>query len=411
MSLFNRKKKYGSDSSNADERTITLYSCLNDVTKIAKSIENAFNDSAAQVIRVNEDCFNVQLQDGTAVKFFVTVDAAKLKTQTNGMANFFSQSPLSNEQVKSEAIHQILLFQSIIGITFEVNSDENRTGYIMDRIMEIADSLAAFVLYPNMYLYQYDNKLLISIDGKTDFDKFYPIAPTDLFKHPEKETDADIKRKEKSIAVLKEKNIPFIEHMCVSAYDSDSVIPSKSDMIHRLTAIFATSVKAEIYTCGEYDDDPVGATKEILASLEKLYHFSEYLSGEEKAYIDNASPSASEHNRFGWRYECCSVILWALSMMELKKPTEICDASEIGHIIWNNDFDSLMKKAVVRSREEIMDIQDLVYRYDWACVEARINGKKSDSLNGEIIYEWHYTLNWLTTVDGITDWDSVSPRT
>lgn len=411
MSLFNRKKKNNSASGNENERNITLYSCQNDIAKISESIKNAFNDSAANVLCGENNSFNVQLQDGTAIKFFVTVDAAKLKTQTNGMANFFSQSPLSNEQVKSEAIHQILLFQSIIGITFEINSDDNRTDYIMDGIMGIADSLAAFVLYPNMYLYQYDNKLLISIDGKTDFDKFYPIAPTDLFKHPEKETDADIKRKEKSIAILKEKDIPFIEHMCVSAYDSDSVILSKADMIHRLAAIFATSVKAEIYTCGEYDDNPVGAAKEILESLEKLYHFSEYLSGEEKAYIDNASPSESEHNRFGWRYECCSVILWALSMMELKQPTEICDASEIGHIIWNNDFDSLMKKVIVRSREEIIDMQDLVYRYDWACVDARINGKRLDSLDGEIIYEWHYTLNWLTSVDGITDWDKVSPRT
>ena len=97
--------------------------------------------------------------------------------------------------------------------------------------------------------------------------------------------------------------------------------------------------------------------------------------------------------------------------MDMKEPVEICDASQIGEIIWQNDFESLMKQAVLRSREEIMDMQDLVYRYDWACVEARIKKEELPMLNGEIIYEWHYALNWLTTADGIEDWDRVSTRT
>lgn len=396
---------------NGNERNITLYSCQNNFAKIAESIEHAFNGDCAKVIRVKDDCFNVQLQDGTAVRITVVVDSATLEQQTKGMANFFSQSPLKNEQVKSKALLQIILFQSIIGITFEETPDKNRTNYIVEGIMRIADPLAAFVLYPSMELYRYDNKLLISMDGRTDFDTFNPTAPTDMFKHPEKETEADKRRKEKSIADLKAKNIPYIEDMCVSAYDVDSVIPSKEDMIHRLTAIFATAVKAEVYTCGEYDENPAKAAKEMINTLDELYSVSEYFSNEERAYIDNDSPQPNEHNKFGWRYECCSVILWALSIMELKKPTEICDAAEIGGIIWNNDFESLMQKTTVRSREEILDMQDLVYRCDWACVDARLNGQALTSLDRDIILEWHYTLNWLTTVDGITDWDAVSPRT
>lgn len=105
------------------------------------------------------------------------------------------------------------------------------------------------------------------------------------------------------------------------------------------------------------------------------------------------------------------MLLWALSLMELEEPDQICDASELGAIMWKNDFDSLMKKSVLRSKEELLDMQDLVYRYDWACVDARIHHKELSGLDGEIIVEWHYALNWLTGADGITDWDKVVTTT
>jgi hypothetical protein len=98
-------------------------------------------------------------------------------------------------------------------------------------------------------------------------------------------------------------------------------------------------------------------------------------------------------------------------MIELKEPTEICDASELGAIMWNHTFDSLMEASVLRSRDEILDMQDLVLRYDWACVDARIHHRELPMLSGDIIYEWHYALNWLVQADGIADWDRVITTT
>ncbi len=33
------------------------------------------------------------------------------------------------------------------------------------------------------------------------------------------------------------------------------------------------------------------------------------------------------------------------------------------------------------------------------------------SCQADVSKIWHYALNWLTNVDGITDWDNVLPRT
>jgi hypothetical protein len=52
------------------------------------------------------------------------------------MANFFSRAPLENEIVKDAIINQILLFNCIIGITFGVNENSDRTNYIVGRIYE-----------------------------------------------------------------------------------------------------------------------------------------------------------------------------------------------------------------------------------------------------------------------------------
>lgn len=410
MSLFRKKDKKVKETERIQEACITFYGCGNDISKLPEKAKRIFQEKALDPIQNEQNGFRIPLQDGSSISFYFMNDEKELEKQTNGMANYFMQAPLSNEQVKKAALQQILLFNTIIGITFQVDEHEDRTDYIMNGLKELAQQLPAFILYPDMSLYDPQGKLLISIEGQSEFDEFYPIASADMFQHPEMETEADKKRKEKSIGVLKEKGIPFVEHMEVSVYEQDCVVPGKETIIHRAAAVFAACVKGEIYTCGEYEDCE-GKTKEVLDKLEELYGFSCYLSEEEKAYIEDTAPDPVLHNQFGWRYECCFVLLWALSLMDMKEPVEICDASQIGEIIWQNDFESLMKQAVLRSREEIMDMQDLVYRYDWACVEARIKKEELPMLNGEIIYEWHYALNWLTTADGIEDWDRVSTRT
>ncbi|MBP3458710.1 MAG: DUF4272 domain-containing protein [Lachnospiraceae bacterium] len=410
MSLFRKKDKKVKETAQMQEACITFYGCGNDISKLPEKAKSIFRERAVDLVQNEGNGFRVQLQDGSSISFYVENDKRELEKQTNGMANYFMQAPLSNEQVKKAALQQILLFNFIVGISFQIDSDKDRAGYIMDRLKELAQQLPAFILFPNMHLYHPDGKLLLSIEGQSEFEEFYPIASAEMFQHPEMETEADKKRKEKSIGVLKEKGIPFIEHMEVSVYEKNCVIPQKEEILHRAVAVFAACVKGEIYTCGEYEDCE-GKTKEVLDKLEELYGFSCCLSAEERAYIEDTTPDPVLHNKFGWRYEGCSVLLWALSLLDMKEPTEICDASQIGGIFWQNDFEGLIKQAVLRSREEIMDLQDLVYRYDWACVEARIKGKELPMLNGEIIYEWHYALNWLTTADGITDWDQVSART
>ena len=401
-------KKEHKKNTQMQEASLTLYASRPDMQIVPEILEKLFETKPQEVVEDDEKLFVVSLPDGSSIKFSVMANTQENAIQSNGMANYFAQAPLENEKVKDAAIQQILLFNCIVGVSFGVNEEATRTQYIIMQIYNMAKEMEAFVLHPNMHLFRADGKLLISIDGKTDFEEFYPS--THILKNEKEESQEDIARKERSIAILEEKNIPYVKHLRASVPESDCKIPNKAEIVHRLICIFSTCVRSEVYTCGRYEN-PSEKAKEQYDLLNEQYNIKEWLSPEEKEFIDDPYPDTVRLNNFGWRYECCSVILWALSLIDLKEPTEICDAAELGNIIWNNDFESLMEKAVLRSKDELLDMQDLVLRYNWACVDARINRKEISQLNEGIIYEWHYALNWLVGAYGVTQWDDVQTHT
>ena len=408
MKLFGKKAQPKKEEPKTQEAVLTLYACRKDGKAVPDIACRLFADVMDRIFYTDEDEFQIRFKDGTTSVFHLVTDAEETKVQSNGMANFFSQAPLENEEVKEAALCQMRLFNCIIGIRFEIDGDSDNG--IIHSIYGMAEELSAFVLYPNMYLYHWDGRLLLSIDGKSDFEEFYPQASTTILDREVNEEEADRERKMRSIVILKEKGIPFLEHLKASVFESECKIPDKEVIIHRLACIFTACVQSEIYTSGQFENCREMAAEEI-AQMEERYQILDWLSPEERDYLENPDKDPALHNRFGWRYECCSVLLWALSMMELKEPTEICDASELGAVMWNHTFDSLMEAAVLRSRDEILDMQDLVLRYDWACVDARVHHKEVPMLCSDIVFEWHYALNWLVQADGIADWDRVTTTT
>lgn len=53
---------------------------------------------------------------------------------------------------------------------------------------------------------------------------------------------------------------------------------------------------------------------------------------------------------------------------------------------------------------------DLIYRIDWAIVDARLNNKEPPGgFDPGVVFERHYALNWLTRYSD--DWDDVTTDT
>ena len=141
-----------------------------------------------------------------------------------------------------------------------------------------------------MELFHPDGKLLISAKGDTDYTQYFPIMCRNMVMPNIPESEADKARAKKSNDILRAKGLPVPEGMPVSAYEEKSVIPETETVIKRAVAIFAAAVKSEVYGSGEAE----GAKEkvdELLGELAKRYGELDFLSKEEKAYIDNPNPS------------------------------------------------------------------------------------------------------------------------
>ena len=171
MRLFGRKNKEGKEKTQnqkLQEAVLTLYACRKGTEAVPEAAKQVFSDMMERIVFPDKNEFVIQLTDGTSIRFHMETDPRETEIQAQGMAQFFSRAPLENDKVKKAALCQIQLFNSIIGIRFWVNENENRTNDIVGRVYRIAKELSAFVLYPNMYLFYSDGRLLLSIDGKSD---------------------------------------------------------------------------------------------------------------------------------------------------------------------------------------------------------------------------------------------------
>ncbi len=396
---------------NTDElqqTALTIYTCRKDSKDIKTLAEFAFKKLMLQSSD-RETGFAITLNDNTTVEFGILDDPRETTRQASGMQNFFSKAPLENQRVKQAALTQIGLFNCIIGIRFDINRDTDRTNKIIDSIYHLAEKLYGFVLYPNMYLFHWSSTLLISIDGKTEMEEFYPVADGRMLDEEIPETETDIARKNCSMEICRRKEIYVPEHLRNYVTEGNCRIPEKAEILRRAICIFATGVCSEIFREGGSRDTK--QFMDILNALEEQYSFRASLSPLEQSYIKDPLKHNSDHIYYDWRYEDCNVLLWALGYTKLGEPDHTCDVSLLGDLIFKNNFESLMANARPKSKEEILDLQDLIYRYDWACVEARVKGSHPENLDPSVVYEWHYALNWLTGAGGITEWDLVRPNT
>jgi len=190
--------------------------------------------------------------------------------------------------------------------------------------------------------------------------------------------------------------------------ESEATLRSPEEIAHRLLAMFGVCVYSEVRGSGESWD---GAQK-YLNAVDKILNLGQNLTSEEKLYLAEKSPNQRDIAQFGWRYECCHVLMWALGIFdEIGFPNNICDVSRIAKIIWNTDsLESLLKSAKPRNLNEILDQADLMLRYNWACIDASINNRPAPTgLDGEVVHEWQYGLQWL--IDNNEDCDDVSIST
>lgn len=207
-------------------------------------------------------------------------------------------------------------------------------------------------------------------------------------------------RKARSEAVLQAAGVPVNVNLPPIETASTTTIRTATEAVDRTLALTVVAIKGE----GMPQADVLGVVKKLDAAR--------YLSPREHAFVGDDAPTASDRTQAAWRYECLGVLLWALGFdATLAAPAQIVDAAHVVTPQRELGAMGVRTKAALRSADALLDQADLIYRYAWACVDARVNGIPAPKgVDCEVVQERHYVLNWLIGYQGQA-WDDVSTDT
>ena len=108
------KKQNGENS--WQQFDVTFYSYRSDAENFIEYLKDVMQKVVTEVEETEEGQFKLTLFDGSPVFARVHSDAQYVKSQISGMAGYFSQAPVANQEVKSAAITQIQLFKYIASV-------------------------------------------------------------------------------------------------------------------------------------------------------------------------------------------------------------------------------------------------------------------------------------------------------
>ncbi|WP_143307297.1 DUF4272 domain-containing protein [Chitinophaga vietnamensis] len=313
----------------------------------------------------------------------------------SGMYNFVQARPAANKEL------QRLLLAKIETINSEVNftAEPAFTGEMRAAIMDLAQDLDAFFFSGGNAIFDttvqgfWDKTgaLLLDVNGHSTATHLAVNIHAKYFHTPEQESAPSAEaasRKDRSLALLQASGIHSLASLPVIADSTQASIRSVKEVTERVSVLAAVNTVA----FGYFDSG------DIIIYL-KENDLWDKTTDAEKNFL--ADPTEEQKKRETWKCEDIWVLLWALNIVpELGSMDALCNldmAPEAAFPFRGTGTAAatfLSQPHSLRPASEILDANDLYYRANWACTDARIKGMQAPAHPG-IVYERHYALNWL----------------
>jgi hypothetical protein len=218
------------------------------------------------------------------------------------------------------------------------------------------------------------------------FEQRFPDLPPDA-----------VERRRRSIGVMEAEGVPVNPWLPVIEAEAETRLPTTEGVAMRAVATLLVASKG------------VGLEQDYVDDYVEKYALAPWLSPEEARFLADPAPSPEDLGVHSWRFEAARVLFWSLGFVEsLGGPREQFDPGALQRLLRDGTRDSLLAGAKLRSRGEVLDEADRIYRYRWALVDAQINGRPPPAgLSDDVAMEWHQALNWLIRHEA-EPWDEVS---
>lgn len=212
-------------------------------------------------------------------------------------------------------------------------------------------------------------------------------------------------RRARSNEIIKERGIICFEQLPCIESSQEVRLKSLDEVCRRAAAaLLVVQVGCDI------GNDNYEESMKIIPGYLKRFGVEDCLNSKEKRLIDG---TYSEQDAIDvvWEYEAYWSLVWALGLIDdsdLIKADEICDGGRAIPLVADHEsMESFKSSCRLRDIEEILDMLDLFYRYDWAVTEKRLHPEKEIAdLEPEVVVERRRGLEWLISKED--DWFDIS---
>lgn len=341
-----------------------------------------------------------------------------IDNQKNAVSQYFSQMEDCDEDIKINLIHHIQ--QSCTLIPLKISSEEDG-GYTSEDI-ETATSIMCEALEQidgiliadgGITALNSEGNVILSDKYESDIDSYFPFEykdGADIFNDC---TDRQIARRNENMKYLFDKEI-YVCELPLNNDDDNISLRSKEEVVKRTVGTLLVSLYSEALLNPD-ENMSVTEARNFIDNVMKdlsINKLEDVLTKNELEYIMDNDSDESTRIQYSWHYENLYILEWILGLEEWNYPDNICD---VGKIVRNlkqfSSVEDMCNNTTMRSKKEILDKADLIYRMDWAAVDARIHQMQGPGhLEHGVVQERHRTLNWMICFDN-ADWDYVSTPT
>lgn len=392
LEFFRKKRK---------EKLIICFSKDKTEEKILKNFFEAYADKIKSV--TNEA--DKEITSKTKKFFLVLKNDRKLSIQVNPSPKYILETEffmeLFLEKLKFETFKnlnekEISKYTRILIAVEMLNKNKRDDDELLrKKVTEFFYGFQKFLIAKRLKHYHYDKKNLVRDEEKWDFSDFIPPLSEKMFENFE-QTKEDADRMERNIKLMEKDKMPFYDKMEVNISEKDVKIRKKWEIIRKVVAIVITRIAAQTFL--EKKENMLKNLSDIIEIFEKKYQFKEFLTKREREFLENKKENYQLNVEFYFRLETAQTLLWVLSIDKLPDLNNFSDLAEIIEILENENLKSFARKCEIRSKNQILDVLDYMYRLNWANVEIKLNGY-SRIVNESILYFTRLGLEWVVQSD------------
>lgn len=392
LEFFRKKRK---------EKLIICFSKDKTEEKILKNFFEAYADKIKSV--TNEA--DKEITSKTKKFFLVLKNDRKLSIQVNPSPKYILETEffmeLFLEKLKFETFKnlnekEISKYTRILIVVETLNKNKRDDDELLrKKVTEFFYGFQKFLIAKRLKHYHYDKKNLVRDEEKWDFSDFIPPLSEKMFENFE-QTKEDADRMERNIKLMEKDKMPFYDKMEVNISEKDVKIRKKWEIIRKVVAIVITRIAAQTFL--EKKENMLKNLSDIIEIFEKKYQFKEFLTKREREFLENKKENYQLNVEFYFRLETAQTLLWVLSIDKLPDLNNFSNLAEIIEILENENLKSFARKCEIRSKNQILDVLDYMYRLNWANVEIKLNGY-SRIVNESILYFTRLGLEWVVQSD------------